>query len=192
MLLSRNRRAQDPVPARVSGNTGVTETPVKRDGEQHGWAERQRRIAVRTLRVADGTNFVHSFLAIADASDRVRRPVFADTDGAAADADGRPMAEVVAKVDTSLGEAAGAVGPDAAVAALQGAVNDVGDAQVRARSPREGEQASRLVPRLAVDGVARPRTGEAVRLALHHAGRSRLDEALSARLGRTPRTRSYA
>jgi hypothetical protein len=123
---------------------------------------------------------------------RPARPVFADADGASADADGRPMAAALADVDAWLGKAAGTAGPAAAVAALQGAVNDVSGAQARERSPRDGEQANRLVPRLLVDGVAGPRTSEAVWLALHHVGAGRLDKALQARLGSAPAGRTLA
>jgi hypothetical protein len=119
---------------------------------------------------------------VVDAFGRPLRPMFAETDGAPADGDGRPMAESLHHLGESLDKAAGAVGPKAVVAALQGAVNDLGDAQVKVETPRDGKQAKRLMPRLLPDGIVGPKTGQAVRLALHHAGPKRVAEALDARL----------
>jgi hypothetical protein len=119
---------------------------------------------------------------VVDAFGRPLRPVFAEADGTPADAEGRPMAEALQLLGRSLDKAAGAIGPKAAAAALQGALNDLGDAQVKAATPRDGTLARPLVPKLLTDGVIGPKTGQAVRLALHHAGPKRVEEALDARL----------
>lgn len=117
-----------------------------------------------------------------DVFGRPTGPVFHETDGAPADAAGRPMQEAVTGVAQDLDGAADKMGPQAAVATLQRAVNDLGDADVRAKTPKDGKQANRLWPRLAVDGQAGPRTSEALRLALHHAGQTRLSETMATRL----------
>jgi hypothetical protein len=110
------------------------------------------------------------------------RPLFAEVDGAPADRDGRPMAEALAAMGGQLDEASKAVEPAATAKALQRAVNDLGDAQVREESPPDGRMANRVLPQLVVDGAIGPRTGEAVRLAMHHVGAPRLGEAFAQRL----------
>lgn len=109
-------------------------------------------------------------------------PVYAAGDGKPADVDGRPMAEAQAGVGRRLDAAAAEIGTQAAAAALQGALNDLGDAQVAAETAPDGLRANRMVPRIVVDGVIGPQTRQALRLALHRDGDSRLGDALDGRL----------
>ena len=115
---------------------------------------------------------------------RTVQPVFAEIDGAPADAEGRPMADATRELGARLDMAANAHGAPMAVAVMQRALNGLGDEQVRAETPRDGRQARRKIPRLLVDGILGPKSQQATRLALHQLGAGPVSTRLQQELGR--------